>query len=54
MKGNFYLTAMKVALISKDETVNKVLTNLNGRLVEGVAKTLLKTSLNDYVGYYAV
>ena len=47
MKGNFYLTGMKVALISKDEGVNEALSQLNDRLVEGGAKTLLKTDLND-------
>ena len=54
MKGNFYLTGMKVALISKDEAVNEALSQLNDRLTEGGAKTLLKTDLNDYAGYYAV
>ena len=50
MKGNFYLTGMKVALISKDEVVNEALTQLEKRLTEGGAKTLLKTDLNDYAG----
>lgn len=54
MKGNFYLTGMRVALISKDEAVNEALTQLNDHLTEGGAKTLLKTDLNDYAGYYAV
>ena len=54
MKGNFYLTGMKVALISKDEAVNEALSQLNDRLTEGGTKTLLKTDLNDYAGYYAV
>ena len=54
MKGNFYLTGMKVALISKDEAVNEALSQLEKRLTEGRAEVLLKTDLSDYAGYYAV
>lgn len=54
MQGNFYLTGMKVALISKDEAVNEALSQLEKRLTEGRAEVLLKTDLNDYAGYYAV
>ena len=54
MQGNFYLTNMKVALISKDEAVNEALSQLEKRLTEGRAEVLLKTDLNDYAGYYAV
>ena len=54
MKGNFYLTGMKVALISKNEAVNEALSQFEKRLNEGGAKTLLKTDLNDYAGCKAV
>ena len=47
MQGNFYLTNMKVALISKDEAVNEALSQLEKRLTEGRAEVLLKTDLND-------
>ena len=54
MQGNFYLTGMKVALISKDEAVNEAVTQLEKRLSDGRAKVMLKTDLNDYAGSYAV